>query len=105
MFAGWMAENQWIKRFADAGRPGAYLRVLREGTVSAGGGVTVVSRPARSITICDAMRAYYGARDLLPRLVSAPGLSRKWETMARQRMDGDLQARLATNVVAATGDN
>ena len=33
VFAGWMDERHWVKRFADARRPGAYLRVLREGVV------------------------------------------------------------------------
>ena len=33
--AGWMDERHWVKRFAGARRPGAYLRVLREGAVAA----------------------------------------------------------------------
>ena len=30
VFAGWLDETHWVKRFAGARRPGAYLRVLRE---------------------------------------------------------------------------
>ena len=38
VFAGWLDEEHWVKRFADAGRPGAYLRVLQEGVVRPGTG-------------------------------------------------------------------
>ena len=48
VFAGWMDERQWVKRFADARRPGAYLRVLREGVVGAGDPVEVVVPPGRA---------------------------------------------------------
>src|SRR5262249_57082637 len=60
VFAGWMDEPQWVKRFADAGRTGAYLRVLEEGQVSAGDPVEVLSRPAVRVTIAESARAYYG---------------------------------------------
>src|SRR5215469_18316314 len=30
-FKSWLDEPRWVKRFADAGRTGAYLRVLSEG--------------------------------------------------------------------------
>ena len=33
---GWMDEPHWVKRFTEHGAPGAYLRVLAEGTVGAG---------------------------------------------------------------------
>ena len=32
-FQGWMDEPHWVKRFTDHGAPGAYLRVITEGTV------------------------------------------------------------------------
>src|ERR1035438_5864146 len=47
-FAGWLDEKHWVKRFADAGRPGAYLRVLDEGVVGGGDPVEDLDpRPAR----------------------------------------------------------
>ena len=39
------ARRAGSKRFAAAGRPGAYLRVLEEGTVTPGDAVTVLDRP------------------------------------------------------------
>ncbi|GAA0963619.1 MOSC domain-containing protein [Kribbella koreensis] len=41
----------WVKRFHHAGRPGAYLKVLRTGTIGAGDGITVLSRPDHEVTV------------------------------------------------------
>lgn len=43
-------------RFAAARRVGAYLRVLRTGSVTAGNRVTVVDRPGHGVTIGDVVR-------------------------------------------------
>src|SRR4051794_36474600 len=40
-FAAFWGVDRLIKRFIDAGRPGAYLRVLTEGELSAGDPITV----------------------------------------------------------------
>ncbi|MCJ1714776.1 MOSC domain-containing protein [Curtobacterium sp. VKM Ac-2922] len=50
-FARRMGIDQWVKRFAAEGRPGAYLRVLKSGPVAAGDPVVVVERPAHGVTI------------------------------------------------------
>lgn len=81
-FAGWMAERHWVKRFAAAGRPGAYLRVLEEGVAGPGDPVEVLSRPPDGVTVAGALRAYYGDADLMRRLLRAPGLDPKWEDAA-----------------------
>lgn len=81
-FAGWMAEQHWVKRFAAAGRPGAYLRVLEEGVAAAGDPIEVVSRPADGVTVSGAMRAYYGDADLMRKLLDAPGLAPGWHDAA-----------------------
>jgi MOSC domain-containing protein YiiM len=41
-----MGDPGFLKRFAAAGRPGAYHRVVREGEIAAGDRIEVVSRPA-----------------------------------------------------------
>ncbi|MEV4261436.1 MOSC domain-containing protein [Kribbella sp. NPDC049584] len=46
-----MQEPHWVKRFHQAGRPGAYLKVLREGTIGAGDPIEIVSRPDHEVTI------------------------------------------------------
>jgi MOSC domain-containing protein YiiM len=81
-FAGWMDERHWVKRFAAAGRPGAYLRVLTEGVACPGDRIDVVSRPAESVTVAEAMRAYYGDAGLLRRLLAVPGHDPTWDDLA-----------------------
>ena len=81
-FAGWMGERAWVKRFAAAARPGAYLRVLEEGVTGAGEPIVVLSRPPDSVTVAEALRAYYGDTDLMRRLLGAPGLHPEWQEMA-----------------------
>lgn len=69
-FAAWMRETghdhrAWLRRFAEAGRPGAYLRVLAPGTVRAGDAVTVVHRPGTGRTVASWFREVHpvaGAR-------------------------------------------
>ena len=80
-FAAWLDEPQWVRRFAAAGRPGAYLRVLEPGTVAAGDPVEVVSRPAEAVTIAESMRAYYGDQELMRRVLRVPGRGEKWDTI------------------------
>ncbi|HWD81071.1 MAG TPA: MOSC domain-containing protein [Kribbella sp.] len=41
----------WVKRFHQAGRPGAYLKVLREGTIGAGDPIEIIGRPDHEVTV------------------------------------------------------
>jgi MOSC domain-containing protein YiiM len=82
VWAGWMDERRWVKRVADSGRTGAYLRVLAEGQVSAGDPVEVLARPATRVTIAESVRAYYGDADLMRRLLLVEGRSSKWDEIA-----------------------
>jgi MOSC domain-containing protein YiiM len=82
VFAGWMGERHWVKRFAGARRPGAYLRVLREGAVAAGDPVEVLARPAERVTIAESMAAYYGDAELMSRLLRVEGRGRSWDKIA-----------------------
>ena len=52
-----MDEPHWVKRFTEHGAPGAYLRVVAEGTVGAGDEVEVVDRPDHGVTIGDVFRS------------------------------------------------
>ncbi len=87
VFAGWLGEQYaaqrgWVKRFAAAGRPGAYLKVLTEGTAGAGDPIEVLHRPAASVTVAEAMRAYYGDTDLMRRLVAVTDRDPRWDDVA-----------------------
>jgi len=83
-FQSWMDEPHWVKRFAAAGRPGAYLRVLEEGAVGAGDVVEIVDRPAQRVTVAESMRAFYGDQDLMRRLLRVVGRGEKWDEIGQQ---------------------
>jgi MOSC domain-containing protein YiiM len=70
-FAGWLEDQLWVKRFTDRGAPGAYLRVVSPGSVSAGDPITVVHRPAHDVTITMMFRALTTDKALQPRLAVA----------------------------------
>lgn len=69
-FAARMGEKQWVRRFTEAGRTGAYLSVQVPGRIAAGDLVTV-SRPAHDITLLDAFRAVTGDRGQARRVVDS----------------------------------
>ena len=46
-----MNEAQWVKRFAEAGKVGTYLRVLRTGTIRAGDHIHKLYVPTHGVTI------------------------------------------------------
>lgn len=83
VFAAWLGERGWVRRFTDEGRPGPYLRVLEPGTLAAGDAVEVVHRPTHGLTAAMTFQALTTRPDLLPRLPSAPGLEDDLVTRAR----------------------
>jgi MOSC domain-containing protein YiiM len=83
-FRNFTGEKGWVKRFAQAARPGAYLRVRTEGTVGPGDAVTVLSRPREQVTVSEAMRAYYGDAELMRRLLRVPDRGHKWDEIAQR---------------------
>lgn len=79
-----MGERQWVKRFTEAGLPGAYLGIVKAGTIGAGDGIEVVSRPGHGVTVAswftaadadqvDALEAseHAGSLTLVPELRAA----------------------------------
>jgi MOSC domain-containing protein YiiM len=59
-FARWVGgddERGWVKRFAQAGRLGAYLRVVTTGRIEAGDDITVLERADDAPTILEVYRA------------------------------------------------
>jgi MOSC domain-containing protein YiiM len=70
-FAAWIGEPDWLRRFTERGRPGAYLRVIKPGPVCAGDPVRVVHRPDHGVTVALLLRALTGEPELLPRVLDA----------------------------------
>jgi MOSC domain-containing protein YiiM len=78
-FKGWMGHTghdptAWVRRFALAGRPGPYFRVLEEGTVAAGDPIVVLDKPDHGVSVATMFRALLTEPQLLPRLIDVPGL-------------------------------
>jgi MOSC domain-containing protein YiiM len=85
-FVAFLNLNHWIKTFTQAGKPGAYLRVLSPGTVRAGDAITIDYRPDHDITIGVVFRARMSEPELLPRLLMADGLSAELKDYVRRRV-------------------
>jgi MOSC domain-containing protein YiiM len=69
-----MGDPKFLKRFADAARPGAYLRVIREGDIGAGDAIEVVGRPTHRVTSALVSRAILREPQLLAAAQQAPEL-------------------------------
>jgi MOSC domain-containing protein YiiM len=63
-----------LRRFAEAGRPGAYLRILREGSLAAGDAVELLDRPDHEVTVALVSAAILLDETLLERAAAAPAL-------------------------------
>jgi MOSC domain-containing protein YiiM len=68
-------DPQMLKRFALARRPGAYLRIVREGELGAGDAVEIVHRPDHDVSIAVVNEAILHDHSLLARLRDAPQLA------------------------------
>jgi MOSC domain-containing protein YiiM len=73
-----MGDRRFPAAFAAAGRPGAYLQIVEEGSLQARDPIRVVSRPAHGVTIGLVTRAYHSDHRLAARLLDAPELPESW---------------------------
>jgi MOSC domain-containing protein YiiM len=69
------ADLKMVKRFGEASRPGAYLRILAEGELQKGDEVIVLSRPEHGITLANVADAILVDDSLLEYASSAPELA------------------------------
>jgi MOSC domain-containing protein YiiM len=85
-FAAFLHLSQLIKTFTQAGKPGAYLRVISPGTVRAGDAISIDYRPDHDVTIGLVFRARMAEPELLPRLLVADALSAELKAYAQRRV-------------------
>lgn len=85
-FAAFLQLSQWIKTFARAGKPGAYLRVISPGAVRVNDVITVDYRPDHDVTIGLVFRARMSEPELLPQLLAAEALSAELRAYARRKL-------------------
>jgi MOSC domain-containing protein YiiM len=81
-----MGDPMFVRRFGDAGRPGAYLRIVRDGDVAAGDEISIVSRPDHDVSVRLVSRALLGDHDLAPQLLAVSGLPEALQRWARDRL-------------------
>ena len=77
-----MGDPRFPVRFARAGRPGAYLRIVQAGDVAAGDPIEVLSRPDHAVTVGLVARAFHDDHSLAPQLLGAPELTDGWREWA-----------------------
>lgn len=89
-FASRMEEPQWVKKFTAAERPGFYVRILREGTLTAGQAVQIEKYAGETLSLVEVYRAHYDkqGRDaaLLRRHLASPLSIRM-----REKYEGELK--------------
>ena len=69
-----MGDPTFVKRFGQASRPGAYLRIVEEGELGAGDSVEVASVPDHGVTLRLISDAVLLDRGLIPQALEAPQL-------------------------------
>jgi len=81
-------DPRMVKRFGQAGRPGAYLRIVREGELGAGDEVVVSGKPEHDVTVALVSRAILLDDGLLVRAAQAPALPAGLAGWMRERAGG-----------------
>jgi MOSC domain-containing protein YiiM len=79
VFAGFWDRPTLIKDFTNAGRSGAYLRIIQEGEIRAGDELVVLERPKHDITIRDVFQAKAGERGKIAQLKAVEQLSKSYK--------------------------
>jgi MOSC domain-containing protein YiiM len=84
-----MDDPRFVRRFTEALRPGAYLRIVVEGDVGAGDAIRVVERPDRGVSIREVFRIYTRDREDAARLFTVPRISESWKAWATKVLGKD----------------
>ena len=81
-----MGDGRFPIRFAAAGRPGAYLRIIEHGELGAGDGITVADVPDHDVTVALVAHAFHDDNTLAAKLLTAPALGAGWPDWARRQL-------------------
>ncbi len=82
-----MNDAKFIRRFTEALRPGAYLRIVEEGDLGEGDEIRVVERPDRDLTVRDVFRIYTRDRGEVEKIAAHLRMSEAWRRWARDFLD------------------
>ena len=89
-----MEDKNFPRRFTQAGRPGAYLRIVVAGDIGAGDEIQITSRPDHALSIGDIFRIFVQDRHEAGGLLSVPQLSEAWREWARQQVERGLTKKV-----------
>lgn len=81
-----MGDPRFIKRFADALRPGAYLAIVEPGDLAAGDSVEIVSRPEHDLTIESMTRIFLFEPERIAEML-VPELPVEWREWVSERAE------------------
>jgi MOSC domain-containing protein YiiM len=85
-FQAFLNLSHWMKTFIQAGKPGAYLRVISPGKVRTGDAIAIDYRPDHDVTIAMVFRARFSEPELLPALLVADALPAELKDFVRRRI-------------------
>jgi MOSC domain-containing protein YiiM len=80
-----MGDPAFVKRFAQALRPGTYLSVVEEGEIASGDAVEVTVKPRHVLTVAEMTHIYFNDRSRLSELL-VPELPHEWRTWVEEQM-------------------
>jgi MOSC domain-containing protein YiiM len=69
-----MEDPTFVRRFAEASRPGAYLKIIEEGELGTGDAIEVSGRPDHGVDVRLVADAFMVDHSLIPRAQEAPQL-------------------------------
>jgi MOSC domain-containing protein YiiM len=81
-----MNDPSFVRRFTEALRPGAYMRIVTEGDVGAGDAIQVLSKPDHDLSVRDVFRIYTKDRGECARILAVPQMSDAWKRWARDTL-------------------
>jgi MOSC domain-containing protein YiiM len=77
-----MNDALFPRRFTEAMRPGAYLRIIAEGDLTATDEIRILEKPNHDLTIRDVFRIFTRDRHEVERLLAIPRMSESWKKWA-----------------------
>ena len=79
-----MEDSRFPAVFSAADRPGSYLRIVEEGSLTVGDHIEIGTPPGHGLTVADIARIYDRDHDEADRLLKAAQLSVPWKRWARR---------------------
>ena len=81
-----MEDPRFVRTFAEANRPGAYLRIIEPGELGTGDQIEVVSEPGNGVTMALFSRAMLGDRSVVPKVLEAEAIAPRWREWGESRL-------------------